>query len=214
MRFGMRLRPALAIAAVIAASQIFVSGVVHAQSTDDSAGSVADAAKQARERKKDAASAKKVITDDDLNTAQMKPGDEGLKTAAPELETAPPSAAAVASAEAVDKKAETSPTDDPLKRSDPKRVAALKQELAQAEQSLQLRQREAALDQDTFYSNPDYQHDDAGKAKLAELQQLITSQQQTVDELKARLAAMQESLGKQAPDAPTAPENPATPPQP
>ena len=30
----------------------------------------------------------------------------------------------------------------------------------------------------------------------------------------ARLAAMQESLGKQAPDAPTAPENPATPPQP
>jgi hypothetical protein len=213
MSFGIRLRLVLGIVAAIVAAQIFVLGAAQAQSTDDSSASVAEAAKRARERLKDAASAKKVITDDDLNPVNMKPGDQGLKTATPQLETGPPSPAAVAADEAADKKAETSPADDPLKSTDPAKVAALKEELAQAEENLKLSQRESALQQDTYYSNPDYPHDDAGKAKLADLQQLISNNQQTVEELKARLAAMLESLSKQAPAAPPA-EKVETPPQP
>lgn len=193
-----------------------------AQAPDSSSGSVADAAKRSVEQKKNAASAKKVITDDDLSTAQIKPGDEGLKVATPQLETGPPSAAAVAADEVADKKAETSPADDPLKPSDPAKVAQLKEELAKAEEELKLGQRESALEQDTFFSNPDYQHDTAGRAKLEELQQLISDKQQNVEQLKARLLELEASLKKQAPLTPgsensaaePAPENPPAPPQP
>jgi hypothetical protein len=209
MSFAIRLRLVLAIFAAIVVAQFLFAGAARAQSQDDSQGSVADAAKRALERKKDAASAKKVITDDDLNPINLKPGDEGLKVSTPKLETEAPSPAAVAADEAADKKAETSPADNPLKSTDPAKVAALKEELAQAEESLKLSQRESALQQDTYYTNPDYQHDDAGKAKLAELQQLINDHQQAVEELRARLAALQESLSKHPP----APEKPATPPQ-
>jgi uncharacterized coiled-coil protein SlyX len=52
------------------------------------------------------------------------------------------------------------------------------------------------LDQDTFYSNPDYEHDVAGKAKLAVLQQQINEKQQEVDRLKARLAKLEEEQKK------------------
>ena len=212
MSFGTRLRLVSGIAAAIVAAQILVSVPTRAQSADDS--SVADAAKQARERKKDAASAKKVISDDDLSTTNMKPGDEGLKVgAAPTLQTGAPSAALVAADEAADKKAATSPADDPLKSTDPAKVAALKEELAQAEEDLKLSQRESALQQDTYYSNPDYKHDDAGKAKLEDMQQQISNNRQKVEDLKARLAAMQEALSKQGAAAPEA-EKTATPPQP
>jgi len=194
----------------IVAAHILVLGAARAQAPDSSSDSVADAAKQARERKKDAASTKKVITDDDLPTTGMKPGDEGLQVATPNLDTEAPSAAAVAADEAADKKAATSPADDPLKSTDPAKAAALKAELAQAEENLKLSQRESALDQDTFYSNPDFQHDEAGKAKLADLQQQISINQQKVDELKARLEAMQEALSKQPASSPAS-EKPATP---
>jgi hypothetical protein len=187
------------------------------------AASVADAAKQAREQKKNATSAAKVITDDDLDPKGVKPGSEGLTVPAPpQLETQPPSAGAVASAETADDKSQKSPTEDPLKKSDPAKVAALKEELARAEEDLKLVQRESQLEQDTVFSNPDYQHDTAGKAKLAELQQAIGDKQGLVEELKARLTALQESLGQQPAEPPTAEappaeappaETPAAPPQ-
>ncbi len=210
----------------LALAQLCGMAAARAQAPDASSGSVADAAKRSAEQKKNAASAKKVITDDDLNPAQIKPGDEGLKVATPQLETGPPSAAAVAADEAADKKAETSPADDPLKATDPAKVAQLKQELAKAEEELKLSQRESALEQDTFFSNPDFQHDTAGKAKLDELQQSISDKQQNVEQLKARLLELEESLKKQAPanapvapasenpSAEPAPENPPAPPQP
>jgi hypothetical protein len=218
MRFGMRIRVLLVAAMAMAVPQFWASAGARAQATDNS-NSVADAAKQARERQKDAASAKKVITDDDLSPAQLKPGDEGLKTAAPQLETEAPSPAVVAADEAADKKAEKSPADNPLKATDSAKVAAMKEELAKAEEELKLSQREAALDQDTFYSNPDFQHDTAGKEKLADLQQLISNNQQKVDDLRARLAAMQDELSKEGPagaaETPqSTEENPAPPPQP
>src|SRR5271168_457929 len=78
--------------------------------------SVADAAKQSLEKKKTAASAAKVITDDDLDAKNVKPGEEGLAAPKPQLETQPPSAEAVAATEATDAKNEKSPSDDPLKK--------------------------------------------------------------------------------------------------
>jgi uncharacterized coiled-coil protein SlyX len=72
-----------------------------------------------------------------------------------------------------------------------KELAALKEQIKQAQSDLDLRQREQALQQDTYFSNPDYVHDTAGKAKLDALKQQITDKQQELDRLKARLAELQ-----------------------
>jgi hypothetical protein len=49
------------------------------------------------------------------------------------------------------------------------------------------------LQQDTYFSNPDYVHDTAGKAKLDAIKQQVTDKQQIVDRLKGRLAELQPS---------------------
>ena len=72
-----------------------------------------------------------------------------------------------------------------------KELAALKEQIKQAESDLDLAKREQALQQDTYFSNPDYVHDTAGKARLDALKQQITDKQQELDRLKARLAELQ-----------------------
>jgi hypothetical protein len=161
-----------------------------AQSQDSqsqSSQSIADAARQARAAKKTTSKLSKVISDDDLDTTP-KPGAEGLNVgASPKLETEPPSRAVIAADVAADQAAA-----NPEKKADTPQVAKLKEQIAQAKKELDLDQRELALDQDAFYSNVDYSHDTAGKAKLAEEQQLINQKQQQLDTLKARLAALLE----------------------
>jgi hypothetical protein len=195
-------------------AQVFFSMTAQGQSQNTTTPSVADAAKRARDQKKNAATAAKVITDDDIDAKSVKPGAEGLTvSAAPELDIQGPSAAAVAAQEAADQRKDLSPADDPLKKGDSAKVVKLKEELAQAEDDLKLSQRENQLEQDTVYSKPDYQHDAAGKAVLEELQRQISDKQALVEELKARLTALQELLSRQAAEPPAA-DKPATPPQP
>lgn len=188
---------------------------VAAQTTQDaSAQSIADAAKRARAQKKNAGPSTKVITDDDLDNKNVQPGAEGLTVPTPQLETQPPSAEAVAAAEAADQNATKSPADDPLKSTDNAKVAQMKKALALAEEDWKLSQRESALTQDSVYSNPDYARDAAGKAKLAELQQEINLKHDKVEELSAELAAMEGSAShKKTAETPAPTEPPATPPQ-
>src|ERR1700730_5469727 len=69
-------------------------------SQDQQAQSVADAARHAREQKKAAAKSSKVITDEDIDTKNLKPGAQGLNVGAPpKLDTQPPNPPAVATAE-------------------------------------------------------------------------------------------------------------------
>lgn len=184
----------------------------HPQGTE--AQSVADAARRAKEAKDKASAKTKVITDDDLDGKRVKPGDQGLTTPTPQLETGPPPATDVAAAEAADKAAAKSPADAPVQKGDSAEVLRLKERLARAEQDLDLAKREAALSQDSFYSNPDFGRDTAGKAKLDSLQQQIADQQKSVDDLKAQLASLQPagSAKPSAPESPPAPP-PAAPPQ-
>ena len=118
----------------------------------------------------------------------------------------------MATAEAADATAAKSPADTPVKETDSPKLKTLKEELAKAQEDLELSQRESALLQDTVYSNPDYQHDTAGKAKLDALQQQISDKQQKVDEVKARLAALEEAQSHQIAETPPV-EKPAEPPQ-
>jgi len=161
------------------------------QSTDSRSQSIAEAARRSRQSAKNATKPSKVITDDDLDKENIKPGQQGLTVDAPaKLETEPPSAGAVAEAAA-----ESSAPSDPATAaapSDDPEITRLKDTIADAEKDADLARRDLALQQDTFYSNPDYVHDNAGKAKLAALQQQINDKQQEVDRLKTRLAVLEE----------------------
>ena len=162
--------------------------------------SVAEAARRSREKKKNPpnpAKSAKVITDDDLDKRNFPPGNEGLNVgSAPKLETGPPSAQAVAAAEAADSSTEQDAKDA---AEQDRQMARLKEQIADAEKDLDLAKRQLALDQDSYFSNPDYSHDVAGKAKLQDEKQQIDSKQQEIERLKTKLAAMEELKGHRKP---------------
>lgn len=182
--------------------------------------SVADAARRSREKKKNAsnpAKSPKVITDDDLDRRNFSPGNEGLNVgSAPKLETEPPSPQAVAAAEAADAAAEQQDEKDAADQD--RQIAKLKLQTADAEKDLDLAKRQLALDQDSYFSNPDYSHDAAGKAKLQDEKQQIDDKQQETERLKAKLAALEELKSHRKPKrtrgaAPKTEASPSAPPQ-
>ena len=89
---------------VLAASAALLPGALAQASQDQPAAdtpsqSIADAARRSREQSKNATKPSKVITDDDLDRKNIKPGAQGLTVDAPaKLETAPPTADSVAAA--------------------------------------------------------------------------------------------------------------------
>jgi hypothetical protein len=201
---GSRSRTALTVVST-AALCLFLP---QARSQESQAQSVAEAAARAKEAKKKASAKTKVISDDDLDAKRVKPGEQGLTTPTPQLETGPPPATAVAAQEAADAAKEKSPPDAPVQKGDSPEVVRLKADLARAEQDLDISKREAALAQDTYYSNPDHSRDTAGKAKIDALQQQVNDKQQAVQVLKDRLSALHAS-----PQPPSPPGQAATPPQ-
>jgi hypothetical protein len=174
----------------LAFSVVFASALLSVTAFAQSQDSIADAARRTREKKKTAAKPAKVITDETLD---VKKGDvqsaaaEQLRIpgtaetqAQPAPSNAPPSAA----------RDETKAREDEKLA---KELAALKEQIKQAQSDLDLAQREQTLQQDTYFSNPDYVHDTAGKAKLDAIKQQVTDKQQIVDRLKGRLAELQPS---------------------
>jgi len=175
--------------------------------------SVAEAARRSREKKKNPpnpAKSAKVITDDDLDKRNFPAGNEGLNVgSAPKLETQPPSAQAVAAAEAAD-----APTEQDAKDAaeQDRQIARLKSQIADAEKDLDLSKRQLALDLDSYFSNPDYSHDVAGKAKLQDEKQQIDSKQQEIERLKTKLAAQEELKSHRKATRTQAPPQRETPP--
>ena len=222
----MRVSCVSAVTAIVVAV-IALPAVVRAQSQDAASqqstsedSSVANAARRNRDKKKTAPNppkSAKVITDDDLDRKNFKPGQDGLNVgASPMMETEPPSAQAVASAEAADEAPEQQAKD--VAEQD-KQSAKLKLEVTEAENGLDVAQRQLALDQDSFLTNPDHVHDVAGKAKLDDEKQDISNRQQEIERLKVRLAALEElkshrKSGRTKATPPAQTENPpTTPPQ-
>ena len=200
-------------AALFAAMTVCPAASPHGQSQDQQSSdaqsqSIAEAARKSRQAAKNSSKPSKVITDDDLDKENIKPGAQGLNVGAPaELETQPPSPDAVADAAATpstppDPATVAAPSDDP-------EIVRLKDNIADAEKDADLARRDLALQQDTVYSNPDYEHDTAGKAKLAALQQQINDKQQEIDRLKARLAVLDEAQKKKRGKAAARPQAPA-----
>ncbi len=183
--------------------------------------SVASAARRNREKKKnpsDSSKSTKVITDDDLDRKNFKPGQEGLNVgASPMMETQPPSPKAVAAAEAAAEAPEKAAKDAAEQDA---QLAKLKLEITEAEKGLDLAQRQLALDQDSYLSNPDHVHDATGKAKLDDEKQGSSDRQQEIERLKLRLSTLEELKSRRKGDRtqaapPAQTENaPSAPPQP
>jgi len=172
----------------LAVSIVMASALLPAAGFAQSQDSVAEAARRARAQKKNPEKPAKVVTDE---TLEVKKGD--VQSAAAEQlrmpgtpETPAQSAPANAASSAAQNEKKAS-EDEKLA----KELATLKEQIKQAQSDLDLAKREQALQQDTYFSNPDYVHDAAGKAKLDAIKQQITDKQQELDRLKARLAELQ-----------------------
>ena len=173
----------LALAAVLAVTLLSTAALAQSQDTQ----SVADAARRARDQKKPPARPAKVITDEDIKpAAQAGTAIPASPGAAPAPASSASSTAAPASAPA----AGSSPAPDAKDQKESKEATELKAQIKQALDDLNLVLREQSLENDKFYSNTDYAHDTAGKAKLDELLQQATDKQQVLDRLKAHLAQL------------------------
>jgi hypothetical protein len=129
-----------------------------------------------------------VITNNDVDLKNFKPGSAGLNVGAPaRLETQSPNPARVEQVTLEEKVAS-------LKRAlriacDSPEDAGIQAKIDTAEQELNTLQRQLALDQDTYYSNPNHAGDTAGKAKLdAEIEQK-QSLESEIERLKSELSA-------------------------
>jgi len=162
-----------------------------AQSQDSQ--SVAEAARKARDKKKDAAKPAKVITEETLD---VKKGDVQSAVAEEDKIAGAPDAKAQQANTSINPAA-ANPTaqaakDEKLK----KELTAAKEQLKQALMDLDLLQRENRLDQDAYYSKPNYGSDAAGKQKLDDEQQQISGKRDEVERLKAKVADLQKAAGE------------------
>ena len=176
-------RTTLRIVLPVALSATLLPAVAFAQSQDTQ--SVAEAARRARAQKKNSEKPTKVITDENLN---VKKGD--VQSAAAEQLRIPgspetPAQPAGGAANAPAQSSKTSSQDDARKER-----AALKEKMKETLSDLDLLQREYQLDQDSFYSSPDYAKNTAGKQKLDALKQQISDKHQELEQLRAKLAAL------------------------
>jgi hypothetical protein len=130
-----------------------------------------------------------VISGGDLDLQYFKPGYSGLDVGSPPLlETEPPVPARVAEAELEERIASL---EKALRIAcEPPEAARVQWELDHAEQELNLLQREFALDQDTYYSNPDYAEDAEGTAQLDAVDQQIEYLQWEIERLRQNLAVL------------------------
>ena len=172
--------------AIVAVAAAVFLPIGSAQSQDSQ--SVAEAARRAREKKKDASKPAKVITDETLD---VKKGD--VQSAVAEEPKIPG---------AEDAKTQGAPgapnaaAKDEKKEKLKKDLTDLKEQVKQSLMDLDLLQRENRLDQDAYYSQPNYGSDTAGKQKLDDEKQQISDKQQEVARLKAKLADLQRELGE------------------
>jgi hypothetical protein len=173
----------LALPVVLAATLLPAAAFAQSQDTQ----SVAEASRRARSQKKNTEKPAKVITDE---TLVVKKGDVQSATAEQLRIPGSPETQAQPAADAANSQGSKNPSEDEKGRAALKERVALKEKIKDAQSDLDLLQREYQLDQDSFYSSPDYAKNTSGKEKLDAMKQQISNKQQELDQLKARLAAL------------------------
>lgn len=158
--------------------------------------SVVDAARNARQQKQASAKPAPVITNDTLAPAPTPASAPAPAATAASSAEASAGSAANSSAESTEKKPSADADEDPEQKN--QEIAELKQQIADKQAEIKLLQRDLGLKQDTFYSNPDYQHDLAGKSKL-------DSMRTDIKQMKDHLTALQGKLADLGPQQETKP---------
>jgi hypothetical protein len=167
-----------------------------AQSQGDSTQSVAEAARRAREQKKNAAKPVKTLTNDDLPAAPAAAATEANRAGAART---PADSAAAAPSNDGGRTEPVPPNEEKAKLKKAEDAAALeraKKELATSVAELDVMQRKAALDSDSYYSKTGFAGDTAGKANLEAEAQQISDKKQAVEALKALIAELQAAIGE------------------
>jgi hypothetical protein len=138
--------------------------------------SVAEAARRSREQKKASAKPAPIITDDTLTPAPTPA--PGAATTAPAGQQSAVAAVGVAAIPSNGTSGENAPSAADEAEKKKKDVEALKQQVTAMQGEVDLVQRSLSLDQDAFYSKPDFSNNKDGKAKLdaeqADLKQKIS----------------------------------------
>lgn len=175
---------------------------------------MAEAARRAREKKKDASKPVKVITDETLDVrkgdVQSAAAEEAKMPGAPTPNPpgakanpqVPPGAAAANAA--ASSAGPAGSQEEKLKKevATLKEQIALKEQIKQLEGDLQLLQRTYRLDQESYYSKVNYASDTTGKQKLDDENQQISDKREEVARLKAKLADLEQASGPSAPTPP------------
>jgi DNA repair exonuclease SbcCD ATPase subunit len=146
----------------------------------DDAPSVAEAARRARQQKQEAAKPAHIIDNDSLPPSPTPTNPSRSSSPATNSDSA-----AVA---------ENPPTSANEEEQTKKEMDDLRQQIANKKSRIDFQQRELALAQDTYYSNPNHDGDKAGKDKL-------DSMRADLDQAKADLADLQAKLDKLASSA-------------
>jgi hypothetical protein len=198
----------IALAGACAALFVFASPARAQDSQSQDAQSVADAARAARAAKK--AKTAKVISDEDIDKTSSNSG--GLNVgSAPTSDAVAPNAGEVKADLKADEAQLSAETTATVKPGEDPAIARAKEALAAAASKLDLLKRANALDQDTYYSKPNYTTDHDGKSKLDAEQAEIADQQATVEDLKAKLEQLKAEHGVTDPEPaakkPSKPQN-------
>jgi len=128
-----------------------------------------------------------VISGNDLDLQYFQPGNSGLNVGAPPLlDSEPPAPPRVAEVELAER---ISYLQKALRAAcEPSEAASTQLQIDDLEDQLDLSQRQFALDQDNYYSKPDFAEDKAGQAQLDAEEQQIQSLQSEIDQLRQQLA--------------------------
>jgi hypothetical protein len=192
-------------AILLAACLVWMPG---ARAQSDQGQSVAEAARKAREQKKAAAKPTTVITNDTLKPATPATVQQATATteSVPGTDATAGGGTASTTGAATDGANAAPPAKGPSEREIAEKKAkieALKQEVAEKAKDVDLGQRLLALENESYYSRPDFSKDPDGKAKLDAMQSDLAQKKDQLAQLKAKLREL----------APGADEKPAAPQQ-
>jgi chromosome segregation ATPase len=154
---------------------------------------VAEAARKAREQKKEAPKPKKVYTNDDIATSPAAPAPSA--TAAPNAEAKEnPSGQAKADNPGGEKTEEANKNDEATWR---KRFKEAREKLADAEKELDILQREAQKAQVQYYSDPQKAlAEQYTRQEVNDKDAKIDAKKQEIQQLKQQISDMEDDLRK------------------
>jgi len=208
----MRMREWMKAAVIVAG--LCLAGVpsyAQQQSSSQQAGDpVADAARKAREEKKNAQKPKKVFTDDDVKhsgtAGQEKPAETGAGAAAGATNEGQGATGRTATdtqkAESTAKKDESTPLEDPnSEKAWRKRFSEQHAKIVRAEKELNVLQRELEKTQVQYYADPQKaMNEQNNRTEVNEKRAKIADKKKELDQLRQELDDMESELRKSGGD--------------